>query len=147
MISLKELTAYICGPDGMMRQCLTWLEKLGMSQEQIRTEYYTSSKSISHNHRLAEDTASEVKLLNFRGKEIALAVSRNMDILSGFLKEGHELPHSCREAMCGSCAAKLVEGNIEMKGNYALNDAKLREGYVLLCQSMPVSEKVILKYD
>ena len=84
--------------------------------------------------------------LNLKGKEQRLAVPQNIDILSEFLGQGYKLPHSCREAMCGSCAAKLVEGQVEMKENYALNYAKLGEGYVLLCQSTPVSDRVILEY-
>lgn len=89
---------------------------------------------------------SEVKLIHLKGEEQTLAIPHNIDILSEFLEKGYKLPHSCREAMCGSCAAKMVEGQVEMKENYALNDAKLEEGYVLLCQSTPVSDKVVLKY-
>lgn len=143
---LNDVTAYVCGPEGLMIQCLTWLEKLGLSQGKIRTEYFTSSGSILQDRALEKVTTSEVKLLNLKGKEQRLAVPQNIDILSEFLGQGYKLPHSCREAMCGSCAAKLVEGQVEMKENYALNDAKLGEGYVLLCQSTPVSDRVILEY-
>ena len=89
---------------------------------------------------------SHVKLLNIQGKEASLSVSMQKDILSAFLEAGFKPPHFCREAMCGKCAAKLLGGEVDMKENFALNNDKLSEGYVLLCQSKPRSEYIVLEY-
>ena len=49
--------------------------------------------------------------------------------------------------MCGTCRAKLVEGEVAMDANYALEPEEIEQGYVLTCQSHPDSAKVVLDYD
>ena len=146
-IPAKDSRAYICGPAGMMEDTLLWLMDSGIKKDKIRTEYFVPTKPTQRGNMHLKEETSQVTLKNFKGSEIVLSVSRETDILSGFLDNGHDLPHSCREAMCGSCAVKLLRGHVEMKENYALNDAKLAEGYVLLCQSFPLSGEVVLEYD
>ena len=48
---------------------------------------------------------------------------------------------------CGTCRAKLLEGNVDMDHNYALSQADLDAGYVLTCQSHPTSRTVNVNYD
>lgn len=146
-IPVSNTSVYVCGPEGMMQKVLNWLQDIGIHTDQIRTEYFIGTKPQAPESSPVDDDAYEVRLLNLKGNQAVLEVSGTKDILSEFLDEGYDLPHSCREAMCGSCAARLVKGEVDMKENYALTDAKLKEGYVLLCQSIPLSKKVVLKYD
>jgi ring-1,2-phenylacetyl-CoA epoxidase subunit PaaE len=58
-----------------------------------------------------------------------------------------DLPYACKGGVCGTCRAKLVAGEVHMRRNYALEGAELADGYVLTCQSLPVSKELALDYD
>ena len=60
---------------------------------------------------------------------------------------GVDVPFSCKGAVCCTCRAKLMEGKVHMDMNYALTDQEVEDGYILTCQSHPITEKVIVDYD
>ena len=49
--------------------------------------------------------------------------------------------------MCGTCRAQLVRGEVNMRRNYALEDAEVEAGFVLTCQTYPVSDAVTVDFD
>ncbi len=57
------------------------------------------------------------------------------------------MPYSCRGGMCCTCRAKLVEGEVAMDLNYSLEPWELEAGYVLTCQSHPLTPQVVVDYD
>ncbi len=61
--------------------------------------------------------------------------------------QGVEIPHSCRGGMCCTCRCKVVEGEVAMDVNYSLEPWELEAGYVLACQSRPLTAKVTLDFD
>jgi ring-1,2-phenylacetyl-CoA epoxidase subunit PaaE len=58
-----------------------------------------------------------------------------------------DAPYACCAGVCSTCKAKLIEGEVEMKSNHALEDYEVEAGYVLSCQSYPVSDRVVWDYD
>ena len=62
-------------------------------------------------------------------------------------RHGLELPYSCKGGMCCTCRAKVVEGEVEMAHNYSLEPWELEAGFVLTCQSRPLTDKLVLDYD
>ena len=68
-------------------------------------------------------------------------------ILEAGLKAGVELPYSCKGGVCSTCRAKLVAGEADMDVNFALEDYEVARGFVLTCQSYPVTDKVTVDYD
>ena len=68
-------------------------------------------------------------------------------ILDAALRVRPELPYSCKGGMCASCKARVVSGEVHMEKNWALIDAEVAEGYVLTCQSHPVSDAVEVDFD
>ena len=60
---------------------------------------------------------------------------------------GLEVPYSCTSGVCGTCRAKLVEGQVRMERNFALDKADLANGFVLTCQAHPLTERVVLSFD
>jgi ring-1,2-phenylacetyl-CoA epoxidase subunit PaaE len=68
-------------------------------------------------------------------------------ILESAIQAGADLPYACRAGVCASCRAKLVEGKVKMDQNYALADEELEEGFILACQSHPVSDKLVIDFD
>ena len=68
-------------------------------------------------------------------------------ILEAGLAAGLELPYSCKGGVCSTCRAKLVAGEVDMDVNFALEDYEVARGFVLTCQSYPVTDKVTVDYD
>ena len=67
-------------------------------------------------------------------------------ILDAALRVRSELPFSCRRDVCHMQGAHR-EGEVRMDKNYALVDSELEAGYVLTCQSHPISDQVVVRYD
>jgi ring-1,2-phenylacetyl-CoA epoxidase subunit PaaE len=60
---------------------------------------------------------------------------------------GLEVPFSCTSGVCGTCRAKLIEGQVRMDRNFALEKSEVAAGYVLTCQAHPTTERVVLSFD
>ncbi|MEJ7772774.1 MAG: 2Fe-2S iron-sulfur cluster-binding protein, partial [Geodermatophilaceae bacterium] len=58
-----------------------------------------------------------------------------------------DLPFACKGGVCGTCRAKVTSGDVNLRRNYALDQSELDEGFVLTCQSLPVSDAVTVDYD
>ena len=69
------------------------------------------------------------------------------NLLDGALAAGADLPFACKGGVCSTCKCKIVEGSVKMKVNYALEEAEVAKHYVLSCQSVPTSEKVVVDFD
>jgi ring-1,2-phenylacetyl-CoA epoxidase subunit PaaE len=76
-----------------------------------------------------------------------LSVREGETVVDAGLREGHEMPFSCRGGMCCTCRAKLVSGEVRMDQNFSLEPWELDAGFVLTCQSHPVTSDVTLDFD
>ena len=68
-------------------------------------------------------------------------------MLEAALAVRSDLPFACKGGVCCTCRARLVEGEVEMASNFALEADELAARYVLTCQSHPTTESVTLDYD
>ena len=68
-------------------------------------------------------------------------------ILDAASTAGLEVPFSCTSGVCGTCRANLVEGQVRMTRNFALDKAEVAAGFVLTCHSPPLTERVVLSFD
>ena len=69
------------------------------------------------------------------------------NVIDAALRQGIELPYSCKGGVCSTCRAKLVEGEVDMDVNFALEDYEVARGFILCCQSYPVTDKVVVDFD
>ena len=46
---------------------------------------------------------------------------------------GLDLPYGCQYGGCITCAAKLIEGEVDQRAQVALNNRQINDGYVILC--------------
>jgi ring-1,2-phenylacetyl-CoA epoxidase subunit PaaE len=76
-----------------------------------------------------------------------VAIPPGVPILDGVQRVRPDLPFACKGAVCGTCRARLIDGQVTMRRNYALEQAELDAGYVLTCQSLPTTDRVTLSYD
>jgi ring-1,2-phenylacetyl-CoA epoxidase subunit PaaE len=68
-------------------------------------------------------------------------------VLEAALAARPDAPFACKGGVCGTCRAQVTEGEVEMRRNYALDESELAQGFVLTCQSHPVSDTVVVDYD
>ncbi len=149
-----DLTAaFICGPHQMTETVRDSLESHGMDKTKIHYELFTPAGGASVSRQDRPETkidnaaVSNITVIS-DGRAIAFDLIRNTEsILDAGNKVGADLPFSCKAGVCSTCRAKVIEGEVDMDSNYALEDYEVEAGYVLSCQCYPVTDKVVLDYD
>jgi len=68
-------------------------------------------------------------------------------VVDAALAAGIRVPYSCKGGMCCTCRARLIEGEVEMTQNYSLEPWEIERGFVLTCQAVPKSDRLVLDYD
>lgn len=142
--------AFLCGPGGVIEEGKAALLRFGLPVERIHVEYFSADGTpiVTRVERAAVPDAQEATvevLLN--GARHSVPVHAGETIIDAGLRAGLEMPYSCRGGMCCTCRAKVTEGEVRMDTNYSLEPWELEAGYVLTCQSHPVTPKVALDYD
>ena len=143
---------YICGPGSMNRDLSDVLQRQGYPKGQIKVEQFAVSRQGSVPVASAAAASAEANIteatLILDGRHHRFPVVRGKEsILDAGLRAGLDLRHSCKSGVCATCRAKLVEGEVDMDGNFALEDYEIARGYVLTCQSFPVTPRVTVDFD
>jgi len=145
--------AFICGPEPMMLTIVASLKEHGLKDEQIKFELFASGQpgraktpvaSVS-----AEEAAAVVETtITLDGTTRTFNMPKHgVSILEAAIAQSMDAPFSCKAGVCSTCRAKVLEGEVEMDTNHALEDYEVEAGYVLTCQCHPLTEKVVLSYD
>ncbi|MBB6290484.1 MULTISPECIES: 1,2-phenylacetyl-CoA epoxidase subunit PaaE [unclassified Pseudomonas] len=153
-IDVKTLdAAFICGPQLMTETVQEQLKANGMPSERIHFELFAVAGGAERRHREAsadagvDQAVSQITVIS-DGRQLAFGLPRNtVSILDAGNEQGAELPYSCRAGVCSTCKCKVLEGEVEMDSNHALEDYEVAAGYVLSCQSYPLTDKVVLDFD
>ncbi len=146
-------TAYICGPEPMMLTIAASLREHGLKDEQIKFELFASSQPGRAKARAVSATAIPAgegvqATVTLDGTTRNLTLPREgQSILEAALAADMDAPYSCKAGVCSTCRCKVLEGEVEMAINHALEDYEVRAGYVLSCQAFPISQKVVVSYD
>jgi 3-ketosteroid 9alpha-monooxygenase subunit B len=67
-------------------------------------------------------------------------------LLEAALRHKLPAPYSCQAGLCAACMCRVVEGQVHMRHNDALDARDLKLGWVLGCQSVPRTAVVKVKY-
>ncbi len=146
-------TAFICGPEPMMLTIAEGLRKHGLSDDQIRFELFASSqpgraKTPATSQSAAAGAGTCEVSVTLDGSTRNFQMEKNgTSVLEAAISNSMDAPYSCKAGVCSTCRAKVIEGDVEMEVNHALEDYEVRAGYVLSCQCIPVSDKVVISYD
>ncbi len=146
-------TAFICGPEPMMLAIAAALRAHGLSDAQIKFELFASgqpgrakAKAVSAN--VAANGAGTTATVTLDGATRTFHMPREgQSLLDAALAANLDAPYACKAGVCSTCRAKVVEGEVEMAVNHALEDYEVRAGYVLTCQCFPLTEKLVVTYD
>ena len=146
--------AYVCGPFEMNDQAEAALLAAGVPEERIHIERFGIAQQATGQvgavvHQAQPGDAVKARITIVRdGLQREIAFSREQpSILDAAAAAGLEVPFSCTSGVCGTCRAKLVEGQVRMERNFALDKKEVAAGYVLTCQAHPLTERVVLSFD
>ena len=142
---------FLCGPEAMIFLIKDFLEQQSVDKKKIHFELFTTSGA-------AKPIAPELKkklqgktckvTLTEGGKSMNFEVAMGGDnILDAALNNSADLPYACKGGVCSTCRAKLIEGEVDMAVAYGLEEEEIKAGYILTCQALPTSEKVVVDFD
>ncbi|HEY8340290.1 MAG TPA: 1,2-phenylacetyl-CoA epoxidase subunit PaaE [Egibacteraceae bacterium] len=141
---------WLCGPFGMVSDARQVLDELGVDRARVHTELFfvedVPPAPVRHEDAPLEGPSSTVTVV-LDGRTTAVAVPRDRSVLEGAQRVRPDLPFACKGGVCGTCRARVVAGEVDLRRNFALEDAELEAGFVLTCQSYPVSDEVTVDYD
>jgi ring-1,2-phenylacetyl-CoA epoxidase subunit PaaE len=140
---------FLCGPYGMVTDARDVLADRGVPAAAVHTELFHADQTPPPPPRpagAAPPGDTDVTIL-LDGRASTLRMSRDERVLDAALKVRSELPYACKGGVCSTCRARVVEGEVRMARNYALEADEVAAGYVLTCQSSPETAKLVVDYD
>jgi ring-1,2-phenylacetyl-CoA epoxidase subunit PaaE len=148
--------AFLCGPAGMIDSAQQALVTAGVPVERIHSERFipagpgvAKKPSVNPAAPPAVEQAAPAHRLDvvLDGKTHHLVMRDGEKMLDTALEAGLDLPYSCRGGVCCTCRARVLEGTVEMEKNYTLEQWEIDKGFVLTCQALPRSARVVVSYD
>ena len=130
----------------MVVETMSALFDLGVPAESIVSEYF--SAPVAGQKRPAVRARRSSGNIVFVGQERRWTCAYDPakgSILNNLLSAGAPVSFSCKTAVCGACRARVMSGRVDMRRSYALHPTDVAMGYVLLCQSFPVSEEIVVE--
>ena len=146
----KEIDEYlICGPGKMIENITNYLKNKNIASNKIKFELFTAA----NNPILSKEKINGVSsTIQFRYDDVEKTIEYtdiSKTIIDALVDIDENVPYSCKNGVCGSCMAKVVEGEV----TYAppalniLDDEKVKKGYVLTCCSYPKTPQIALDFN
>lgn len=142
---------FTCGPEAMIFLIKDFLLGKNVDESKIHFELFATS---GEKPKLKQEVAKKLKgkvsdiTLIEGGKSMQFEVAMGGDnILDAALNNSADLPYACKGGVCSTCKAKLIEGKVDMYVSYGLEQDEIDNGYILTCQALPLTEKVVVDFD
>nr|WSZ15936.1 2Fe-2S iron-sulfur cluster-binding protein [Streptomyces canus] len=137
---------FLCGPFGLVQGAEKALRELGVARTRIHEEIFHVDAGAAPAQTVPAPAHSMVTA-RLDGRGGSWPVQDGESLLETVLRNRSDAPYACKGGVCGTCRAFLVSGEVRMDRNFALEPEETQAGYVLACQSHPVTEKVELDFD
>ncbi|MFG6440399.1 1,2-phenylacetyl-CoA epoxidase subunit PaaE [Roseateles sp. LKC17W] len=143
---------FVCGPFEMNEQAEAALRGHGVPAERIHVERFGTPQSVSGQpapHETRPGDAAEARVTVIRdgiAREIAFRAG-DPSLLDAAAREGMDVPFSCKSGVCSTCRCKLMQGQVRMDRNFALDKDEVAAGFILSCQAHPLTEQVVISFD
>ncbi len=143
--------AFVCGPQAMTEAVVSSLSAHGVPKERIKTELFAAAPRTGERPRVqtaavSDDRCEAYAILD--GRRRSFTIERGKEtVLDAGLRQGLDLPYSCKGGVCSTCRVVLVEGEVDMDVHYALEDYEIARGFILMCQSYPATPQIAIDVD
>lgn len=144
---------FVCGPEPLIRTVTEFAGDHGIDKEHIHFELFASAAApltpaAAPVQEPVQNGAKCAVTVVFDGQETNFFMPLDgTAILDAAQNSGMDIPFSCKGGMCCTCRAHVSEGAASMKVNYALEPGEVEMGYVLTCQAVPTTERIIVDFD
>lgn len=148
---------FLCGPFELVQLVRDDLAERGVNSDNVRFELFSTGKPSDGPQ---QGNTGRPVVADPEGKNITVSFtldglsgsvespqSAHETVLNAALRARPDVPFACAGGVCGTCRAKVVEGEYEMDENYALEADEVAKGYVLTCQTRPTGESITVDYD
>jgi ring-1,2-phenylacetyl-CoA epoxidase subunit PaaE len=140
---------WLCGPFGLIADARAVLEELGVQRDRVHFELFYVDEPppelVRPSPVVTGETSGVTVVLD--GRSTTSAMPRDRSILDSAQAARADVPFACKGGVCGTCRALVTSGEVGMRRNYALDDDEVERGFVLTCQSQPVSDEVTVDFD
>ncbi len=147
---------FLCGPGTMIKQARDAFLQLGVPRNRIHHEFFVAGggayrqepapRIVSEGRTVGLGTGTEV-IATIDGIRHVFEVPVGMHVVDAALAAGVRVPYSCKGGMCCTCRARVIDGAAQMTANYSLEPWEIARGFILTCQAIPESGRLVLDYD
>jgi len=144
---------YVCGPDTMIETVTDTLRVQGIDAGRVHSERFNavrrapSTETCPVSESQTDRGTTDVSVM-MDGHTRSFKMQRDgVTVLDAALENGLDLPFACKGGVCSTCRVRVLEGDVRMQANFALQPWETQAGYVLACQSRPLSKRLTLDYD
>jgi len=141
---------FSCGPEAMILLVENFLLEKGVPKTNIHFELFGTVDRTEEKKQIAKDLQGKQSTITILegGKSLDFVMETGSNnLLDQAMFSAADLPYACKGGVCCTCKAKLLEGEVNMLVNYGLEEDEVADGYILTCQAIPVSEKVVVDFD
>jgi 3-ketosteroid 9alpha-monooxygenase subunit B len=142
--------SFICGPAPFMAVVKDTLTEAGIPRDHIHLEIFQSLEGDPFTDvpvaTVADDGRAADAEVSIDGEVHRLRWPVGGNLVDTMLAAGIEVPYSCREGNCGSCAATLVDGEVDLGEATILEADDIADGLFLACQARPLSDTVHVEF-
>jgi ring-1,2-phenylacetyl-CoA epoxidase subunit PaaE len=140
---------WLCGPFAMINDAREVLAELGVPADRVHFELFYVDEPPPELRRdtPSYDGATTDVTVVLDGLSATIAMPQDQTVLDAAQASRSDLPFACKGGVCGTCRAKVTDGEVDMRRNYALEPAEVDDGFVLTCQSYPVGDRVSIDFD
>ena len=140
---------WLCGPHAMLVDAQAVLTELGVPTDRVHLELFYVDEPPPELNRFEDVPAGETTQVTvvLDGLSATAALPRDQTVLDGAQAVRADLPFACKGGVCGTCRARVTDGVVDMRRNYALEPGEVEAGFVLTCQSYPVGDAVTVDFD
>jgi len=144
--------AYVCGPHALNDEAEAALLEAGVAAERIHVERFgtpemQSGRAAPHEAREGDADAASITIVRDGLSRSVPFAKGDPSLLDAALRAGMDLPFSCKSGVCSTCRCKVLEGEVRMDRNFALDKAEVAAGFVLSCQAHALTERVVVSFD
>ena len=141
---------WLCGPFEMVASATELLTGQGVPAARIHRELFyvedVPPPVARHADAILAGATSEATIV-LDGRSSTVSLARDVTVLEGAQRVRPDLPFACKGGVCGTCRARVTSGEVHMRRNFALEESEVAGGFVLTCQSLPVSGVLTVDYD
>jgi len=130
LTDFADQTFFLCGPPPFMEHARKVLSAIGANPQQILQESFGGPSQPAQSQ---PDVERSEALITFTRSNKAHRVTGGETLLEAAEKNGISIEYSCRQGQCGTCATRLIEGEVTMDCEDGLSAELRGQGYVLTC--------------